>query len=104
MKREILFEYGFESVNGIIKKRYYLHEIPFLKEKRDVFNVLPIIYVRQFTGLTDKNGVKIFENDKTNYGTILFKYGCFGINSNHGFVEINNWNLSHIEIIGNIHE
>lgn len=69
MKREILFEYGFESVNGLVKKQYYLHEIPFLREKCDVFNVLPLVYVRQFTGLTDKNGNKIFEGDLFNPDT-----------------------------------
>lgn len=61
--REIKFEYGFQSVNGIIKKVYTLSEIPFLKEKCDVFDVLPIIYRRQFTGLKDKNGKEILEGD-----------------------------------------
>ena len=32
-----------------------------------------------FTGLLDKNGNKIFENDKTNIGVVLFENGCFGI-------------------------
>lgn len=63
MKREIKFEYGFNSVNGIVKKQYYLHEIPNIKEKCDVWNVLPIAYVRQFTGLKDKNGKEIYEGD-----------------------------------------
>ena len=63
MKREIKFEYGFESVNGIVKKKYYLHEIPNIKEKCDVWNVLPVVYVRQFTGLKDKNGIEIYDGD-----------------------------------------
>jgi len=63
MSKEIKFEYGFQSINGIVKKKYYLHEIPFIAEKCDVWNVLPIVYVRQFTGLIDKNGVDIYEGD-----------------------------------------
>ena len=61
--RTIKFEYGFNSTNGIVKKVYHLHEIPFMHDKCDVWNILPIVYVRQFTGLTDKNGVDIFAGD-----------------------------------------
>jgi hypothetical protein len=63
MNREIKFEYGFESVNGIVKKVYHLHEIPNIQQKCDVWNVLPIKYVRQFVGHKDKNGTEIFEGD-----------------------------------------
>ncbi len=63
MNREIRFEYGFESVNGTVKKVYQLHEIPNIQQKCDVWNVLPIKYVRQSTGLKDKNGTEIFEGD-----------------------------------------
>lgn len=57
------FEYGFKSVNGIIKKVYSLHEIPNIKQKCDVWNVLPVAYVRQYTMLKDKNKSKLFEED-----------------------------------------
>ena len=62
--RKIKFEYGFQSVNGIIKKVYNLSEIPSISTKCDVWNILPIIYVRQWTGLEDKNGKDIYEGDK----------------------------------------
>ena len=62
MSREIKFEYGFESVNGIIKKVYHLHEIPNIKEKCDVWGVLPLVYVRQFIKTTEN--VDIYEGDK----------------------------------------
>lgn len=65
--REIKFEYGFEIVNGIVKKVYYLHEIPNIKQLCDVWNVLPVKYVRQFCGLTDKNGKEIYEGDILKY-------------------------------------
>lgn len=83
--REIKFEYGFDSVNGIVKKQYYLHETPSIKEKCDVWNVLPIAYVRQFTGLKDKNGKEIYDgdilyNDFNAKGVVKFVNGMFIVN------------------------
>lgn len=88
MDREIRFEYGFQSVNGIVKKKYHLHEIPNIHQKCDVWDILPLKYVRQSTGLKDKNGTEIFEGDQLHIcagysSTVEFKDGMFVSVYNH---------------------
>lgn len=80
--------------------------------------------IGQFTGLKDKNGVKIYDGDKFQYrkhkgyllddfiGVVKFKDGCFGYESNRDrlftpfseFDELKEDFLDHIEVVGNVHD
>lgn len=125
MSREIKFEYGFESVNGIVKKVYALSEIPNIKQKCDVWNILPIVYVRQFTRLKDINGIDIYDLDivklsfKEYYsnecvtvdeesiviGKITFENGGYFVNEKDStwFYLNDITEYAEIEVIGNVH-
>lgn len=105
MERKIKFEYGFKSQNGIVKKVYELSQIPNIASICDVWNELPICYVRQFTGLQDIKGKDIYEGDIIEEGKVLFCNESLGF-----FVEDENklkkplYGIPFTTIIGNIHE
>lgn len=77
----------------------------------DEMQLVDIGSVGQYTGLTDKNGKKIFEGDivtMPKYGggrhksVVYFRKGKFAVDgSNYGFKDICPKNM---EVIGNIHD
>ena len=119
MKREILFRgkridngewvkgffYGINAVND------HIGYIGFVTAAK--YNVIPET-IGQFTGLTDKNGVKVFEGDIINHyamsGYIIYENGMFLMsnNTNSQFCDCKQpfayHDVTEMEVISNIHD
>lgn len=121
--RDIKFQYGFlKDDKSYVKKVYHLSEIPHIREKCDVWDMLPISFVRQFTGVKDSEGKDVYEGDVIEYdnGTkaeVIFKDGGFcgydgwANSSDEAYLKIDstisgpfNEKDFEIKVIGNIYE
>lgn len=115
MKREILFR-GKRADNGEWVEGFYVfhpdgkHLIywkPFKEASQNTYHIVIPETVGQFTGLTDKNGKRIFEGDKlkTNYYSqyIVEDMIDFAVYCDDYIIGDSNTQTD-MEVIGNIHD
>ena len=109
--REILFR-GKRIDNGEWVEGMYLyikgHTYPSIFNMEGFSHIIITKTVGQFTGLTDKNGKKIFEGDIVKYENKIYeikyleKYARFAPSNEHSVFMVCAFN--HLEVVGNIYD
>lgn len=115
MKREILFR----GLKDDVSNCYFIYGLldydsigqPIIKQGNGVSNYCIGSTIGQFTGLLDKNGVKIFEGDIIKYTQHYFNTPMTNEKTKEVEWGYDRWNIfstnageTNIEVIGNIHE